>query len=339
MTNDSAGDPLGSEGLHPVTAATTSTTTPHPSPLRLNRRNLTHEIAEALYAASANELEHVCVGFGLDPLGENEPPPFSSKRNYVRRRLSQKSLTELLDLALRVNEEYQTPALSHLVALSGTHGVNGELRNIVFAANGPKPHIVLTDALNITIEITRNAQYCLVYDRPLEDAGLSWRQLIEWWRSKGTWEGVGERDVGLDLYRRLRASLQGNSVEEIVFDTYAGLYGTRGFEIPALIPQVYLHYDPYTRRTGATLPRQRMDFLLLMSGRRRVVLEVDGVQHYSENNVPRPDLYAKMVAEDRKLRLNGYEVYRFGGKELMGQEAKPMLLDFFSQLLASEAAA
>jgi hypothetical protein len=34
-----------------------------------------------------------------------------------------------------------------------------------------------------------------------------------------------------------------------VFTTYAELYATAdGFDLPALIPQVYVHYDPYTRR-------------------------------------------------------------------------------------------
>jgi hypothetical protein len=46
--------------------------------------------------------------------------------------------------------------------------------------------------------------------------------------------------------------------------------------------QVYLHYDPYTRWAGGTLGRQRMDFLLLLDHRRRVVLEVDGIQHYAD---------------------------------------------------------
>jgi len=50
-----------------------------------------------------------------------------------------------------------------------------------------------------------------------------------------------------------------------------------------------------------------MDFLLLFSAHERIVLEVDGQQHYSENNMVKPSLYAEMVAEDRRLRLLGYE--------------------------------
>lgn len=39
-----------------------------------------------------------------------------------------------------------------------------------------------------------------------------------------------------------------------------------------------------------------------------------------------------MVAEDRRLRLAGYEVYRFGGAELMKSGADKMVADFFDQL-------
>ena len=39
-----------------------------------------------------------------------------------------------------------------------------------------------------------------------------------------------------------------------------------------------------------------------------------------------------MVAEDRQLRLVGYEVYRFGGAELMKEGADKMVTVFFDQL-------
>jgi very-short-patch-repair endonuclease len=103
----------------------------------------------------------------------------------------------------------------------------------------------------------------------------------------------------------------------------------------AYIPQVYLHYDPYTIRQLANekrLVRQRMDFLMLFSTHERIVLEIDGQQHYSENNTVRPDLYADMVAEDRRLRLAGYEIYRFGGYELFGNKGKTIITQFFQDL-------
>lgn len=58
---------------------------------------------------------------------------------------------------------------------------------------------------------------------------------------------------------------------------------------PALLPQVYLHYAPPIVKTlchRLPLPRQRMDFLLLLPGRQRIVLEVDGKHHFSEKGPP-----------------------------------------------------
>ncbi|MFD1277600.1 hypothetical protein ACFQ51_53845 [Streptomyces kaempferi] len=76
-----------------------------------------------------------------------------------------------------------------------------------------------------------------------------------------------------------------------------------------------------------------MDFLLLLPRGVRIVVEVDGQQHYSEGDMASPRLYSKMVSEDRSLRLKGYQVYRFGGHELGLSSAPAMLHNFFGQLV------
>lgn len=43
-------------------------------------------------------------------------------------------------------------------------GVPGHCKNLIFAADGPKPELVLADALNNDIRITKNEEFCLVYD-------------------------------------------------------------------------------------------------------------------------------------------------------------------------------
>ncbi|WP_309989464.1 hypothetical protein [Paenarthrobacter nitroguajacolicus] len=63
-----------------------------------------------------------------------------------------------------------------------------------------------------------------------------------------------------------------------------------------------------------------------------MVLEVDGKQHYANGDLASPALYSEMVSEDRRLRLAGYEVYRFGGAELMKDDADRMVAEFFDQL-------
>lgn len=119
--------------------------------------------------------------------------------------------------------------------------------------------------------------------------------------------------------------------------------------LPALLPQVYLHYDPYTKRERGqeqVLARQRMDFLLLLASTVRVVLEIDGQHHYGDSEADgrfraNASKYATMAAEGRRLRLAGYEVYRFGAGELqlrlgsqeeLTADALVMVVNFFKAL-------
>jgi very-short-patch-repair endonuclease len=75
-----------------------------------------------------------------------------------------------------------------------------------------------------------------------------------------------------------------------------------------------------------------MDFLLLLPNGVRIVLEVDGKQHYADGDRASPERYAEMVAEGRAQRLLGYEVFRFGGYELSQPDAAAMLRKFFDEL-------
>lgn len=303
-------------------------------PPTLTRPRLRDAITEALYPISAYQLADICVAFGLPAKGPDEEEPFASKRSYIGRRVNTMPREGLLDLARKVYEEYPTDELALLVGLPGYRGVDGELKNLIFAADGPKPKIVLKDAVNNTIDIVENADKCLVYDRPLAENGLSWRELVAWWITEHDPSAGTERDAAHHLYNRLRASMGDNEAEQFLFAEYGKRYGTLGFDQPALIPQIYLHYDPYTKRTGATLLRQRMDFLMLLPGRRRVVLEIDGKQHYArDDGAADPRRYAEMVAADRELTLAGYEVYRFGGQDLVDRDAASAMLDsFFNNL-------
>jgi hypothetical protein len=235
----------------------------------------------------------------------------------------------------------QLEQLEERQATTAVRGVDGQLKNIIFASTGPKPRIVLRDSINNVVEVEENGEYCLMYDRPLTDAGLTWAELVDWWRGSNFLEAQPTVEVARDLYRRLFASL-GSPAEGTLFRTYCERYiGEDGDQQPALLPQVYLQYDPRTRRERGGQPsvlmRERMDFLLLLPQGQRIVLEVDGKQHYAEGDTASPRLYSEMVAEDRRLRLRGYEVYRFGGQELAAPGAADMLREFFSGLLARHA--
>lgn len=213
-------------------------------------------------------------------------------------------------------------------------GVKGNVKNLIFAADGPKPEIVLKDSVNNDILITKNSEHCLVYDKPILSEGLLWKDLIIWWKEIST-KNKSEIEIERDLYKRLFKSLD-SEPEQLLFHVYFEKFrSVLDNKLPALIPQVYLHYDPYTMKQlqgQKRLPRQRMDFLLLLPNRERVVIEVDGKQHYSDGIIANVNKYAEMVSADRELKLKGYEVYRFGGAELIKGIGENIVEAFFRTL-------
>lgn len=216
---------------------------------------------------------------------------------------------------------------------SATRGVTGAPKNLIFASNGPKPEIGFSDAINNDIVILSNEESCLIFDRPIRRDGLLWSELVDWW---GAQEGGVSGDSARALGLRLHVSLASDA-ERNLFEAYFRVYKPRlGSALPALIPQVYLHYDPAVvknLRHRAALPRQRMDFLMLLPNYQRVVIEVDGAHHFSRDGKPSLAVYADMVSADRDLRLNGYEIYRFGANELVGDGAPDVIARFFERLL------
>lgn len=208
-------------------------------------------------------------------------------------------------------------------------GVSGRPKNLIFASRGPKPEIGFADAINNDIVILSGEESCLVYDRPIGTNGLLWSELVAWWGN------VTPESDAAKLGARLQEALASDA-ERKLFATYFKAYrSTLGEALPALLPQVYLHYDPAivkTLRHRLPLPRQRMDFLMLLPSRQRIVIEVDGKHHFSENDLPSLKVYADMVSADRELRLAGYEIYRFGANELVGGGAEARITDFFDKL-------
>jgi very-short-patch-repair endonuclease len=213
-----------------------------------------------------------------------------------------------------------------------TLGVGSNVKNLIFAANGPKPEIIFSDSVSNDIENVKNSAYCLIYDRPIKSHGLLWKELVDWWREREELNEESDRDVGRKLYARLSLSLISEPEKLFLKIYFKKFYESFKEKLPALIPQVYLHYDPYTLKQlqdQRRLVRQRMDFLFLLSDRIRIVIEIDGKQHYAEEDRASPKLYSEMIAEDRRLKLSGYEVYRFGGYELSDENAAEIIVESF----------
>ena len=215
-------------------------------------------------------------------------------------------------------------------------GVRGTPKYIIFASSGVKPEIVISDTINMDIQVVKHADKCLIYDQTSPDGDLTWEMLLNWWVNKQGMKEANDK-IRQEFGKRLRASLQSDP-ERIFFDTYFKIIKPKyGVNLPALVPQVYLHYDPRNQkeREAPVLVRQRMDFLLLLRNSARIVLEIDGMQHYADSDGKASSIkYAEMVSEDRRIRLLGYKIYRFGVGEIKNndQYTQQIISSFFDGL-------
>ncbi|MCD0157446.1 hypothetical protein [Deinococcus sp. 6GRE01] len=281
-------------------------------------------ITAVLTPVKAHSLDRALTQLDVEP--DQSLNPFDSKRLYVRAAIDGLKRPELEALALRVIERYsgaseheeQVEALRASLEVDRTGGKAP--KNLIFAGTA-KPVIGLSDVMDGKIDIIEGAEHCLVYDRPIGGDGLTWMSLADWYGEPLDFDVFG--GAFDKLKERLKLVLM-SEAEHRFFESYwAQTVEANNWNAPALLPQVALLHDPKTakQRGGVShYKHQRMDFVLLTRTGKRVILEIDGKQHYSnDDGTSSPRLYAEMVAADRELKLKGYEVYRFGGYELMSQ--------------------
>ncbi|CAG7610961.1 hypothetical protein PAESOLCIP111_01313 [Paenibacillus solanacearum] len=289
------------------------------------KQSLIDAIADALAVQQKDYMiGDACDSLNLEPTDYN---PSISKRVYVRKRLRNKDISELLKIADKVLMDYGDTNERILEKEVQLHrGQFGNVEQIIFASN-QKPDITF-DLINHKLNII-NANGSLIFDRQiLQSEGLYLQDLLDWWQPIGN---------GSSLYNRMLSSIQSDP-EELFYATYYRHFRPLlGDKLPALLPQVHFNYDPKTIKQlgGQRRITQRMDFLMFLPNK-RAIFEIDGIHHYSVvgnggKPTPNPQEYAKMVSEDRMYRLAGYDVFRFGGYEFIdNQIAEKMIIDFFN---------
>ncbi len=187
----------------------------------------------------------------------------------------------------------------------------------------------------------KNENQCLIYNRPIPSTGVMWNDLVDWYAEEKNIDENREIVFIKRLCECLDTSFKAQGAksgpETWMLQAYYNLKKELGKDLPALIPQVYLYYDPQTlkQRGYKLFEHQKMDFLMIFSHKDRVVIEIDGRQHYAEGNSASPRLYSEMVRAQREMTLFGYDVYRFGGYEFVGADSdekkKEAVLDDLKQ--------
>ena len=170
----------------------------------------------------------------------------------------------------------------------------------------------------------------LIWHTSIAEKGLTIADMLRWWRSN--------RRAEDSLYQRFVECCQTEDERAVLNFYYNEKVGRidEKCELPALLPQVWLAYDPLTRqqRLGqAAVERQRLDFLMYLPGRRKVIIEIDGIHHISKNGGRAClETYSEGLAADRGLMAKGYTIYRFGANEIQKDRAD-VLGQFFHDIL------
>jgi very-short-patch-repair endonuclease len=208
-------------------------------------------------------------------------------------------------------------------------------KNVIFGS-ARKPDLRISDTVNNELEIVDDRGN-LVFDDPIGLTGLRWQDLQAWWQRQHPDLDVDAAKI--TLYKRLRDALPDDSPpQRRLFELYHRINRHQIPSLPALLPEVWLHWDYKTvqQRGVQALLGQRMDFLLLAPNHHRIILEVDGASHYTdEQGRPSATRYARNARFDRDMQLRGYTVYRFGAGELQSDKhAMPMLAEFCRVMFA-----
>ena len=113
--------------------------------------------------------------------------------------------------------------------------------------------------------------------------------------------------------------------ERELFLSYEATYQMQSERVPVLIPQAWIQWHSKTkadlRSQGSSYAADlyRVDFVAFWNHKRFAIL-VDDISHYAKKMGGRWDAdeeaYSKRLKEDRKLRKEGWEVFRVGNWEL-----------------------
>jgi very-short-patch-repair endonuclease len=123
--------------------------------------------------------------------------------------------------------------------------------------------------------------------------------------------------------------------EKEFFQKFAAVYPVFDGNVPVLVPQAWIQWHSQTkedlRKIGSTYAADlyRVDFVAFW-GNRRFAIMIDDISHYAKKGINGWDAdekeYAKRLREDRKLRKEGWEVFRVSNWEIRTASLLPDIL-------------
>ena len=131
-------------------------------------------------------------------------------------------------------------------------------------------------------------------------------------------------------------SMNQTDCEKIFFQSYARHFSMADSHIPMLIPQAWIQWHSLSKKvlqaSGNSLAKElyRVDFVAFWEKHRYAIL-VDDISHYAvkHNNkwIADEETYSKRLEEDRKLQVEGWNIFRISNWEVKQNKVREIIVD------------
>lgn len=148
--------------------------------------------------------------------------------------------------------------------------------------------------------------------------------------------GVDE-STNQEVIKKALVNMNQTPSEKEFFRSYANTFKMANPDIPTLIPQAWVQWHSQPKKNLRLVDSKhtdelyRIDFVAFWNHKRYAIL-VDDISHYGKRGnsnlwLADEEGYSKRLKEDRKLRKEGWEVFRISNSEIRNNSLMPEILN------------
>lgn len=193
---------------------------------------------------------------------------------------------------------------------------------IIFAAKG-KPNLKVNMG-NGAVNLSEDNKNYYIYDKEINSLGVRKADIEEWCLENRISED--------EFYNKLKKSIRKDAEAQVKFYEYymKHIYNDTKKDF-FLFPEVYVNVN---MKSWDLESKQCIDFMMILPNKEKVIIEIDGIGHYANENKGKWYADSNKFSVDRKfdreMQFQGYKVFRFGNVEINNDIS--VVEEFFKEL-------